>query len=88
MRAKLVRYARLKPDYDIPFSRIHLKRKIDAGTFPAPIHLGANTIAWIEDDILAWKERLRAERDAKQRPADETRDVGPAPKMTATGARR
>jgi hypothetical protein len=71
MRTKLVRYPRLKPDYDIPFSRVHLKRKVDAGTFPAPIHLGENTIAWLEDDILDWKARLLAERDAKHRPAAE-----------------
>jgi predicted DNA-binding transcriptional regulator AlpA len=65
MPTKYVRYRQLKSEYDIPFSRVHLKRLIDAQQFPPPVHLGANTIAWLEEDILAWKDRIRAERDAK-----------------------
>lgn len=65
MRSKLVRFPQLEPDYDIPFSRVHLKRLIDDERFPAPVHLGRNTIAWLEEDILAWKDRIRAQRDAK-----------------------
>lgn len=66
---RYVRFARLEPDYDIPWCRVHLKRKVVAGEFPAPVELGPNTIAWLEEDILAWKERIRQERDAKQQAA-------------------
>lgn len=62
---KFVRYAELEPKYGIPFSRTHIRRLIDAELFPAPVHLGPSTIAWPEDDILAYRDRVRAERDAK-----------------------
>jgi hypothetical protein len=63
MPTKYVRYVELKPQYGIPFCRVHLKRKIAAGEFPEPVYLGPNTIAWREEEILAWPERKRTERD-------------------------
>lgn len=76
MSTKYVRYRDLKPSYGIPFCRVHLTRKINAGEFPAPVHLGANTIAWEERDILAYGERIRAERDAKSARRAAARDAG------------
>ena len=32
----------------IPWTRVHTNRLIKAGEFPAPIRIGANTIAWDE----------------------------------------
>jgi predicted DNA-binding transcriptional regulator AlpA len=46
-------------------NRMTLKRWIDAGRFPKPVHLGPNTAAWSEDDIAAFEARIRAERDGK-----------------------
>ncbi len=63
MPTKYVRCVELKPQYGIPFCRVHLKRKIAAGEFPEPVYLGPNTIAWREEEILAWRERKRTERD-------------------------
>jgi prophage regulatory protein len=85
MATRYVRYVDLKPRYGIPFSRTHLKRLVGAGLFPAPVNLGPATIAWIEEDVLAYGERIRAERDAKQsaRRAD-ARDVGGADAGAAT----
>jgi prophage regulatory protein len=35
-------------------SRVQRWRMIRAGSFPAPIKLGKNSIGWREDDITAW----------------------------------
>jgi prophage regulatory protein len=63
---RLVRFHELATVHDIPFTRVHINRLIKAGQFPAPVRLGEHTIAWINDEIIAWKERARAERDERQ----------------------
>ena len=40
----------------VPLGRVQRWRRIKAGTFPAPIEIGPNKIAWFEDEILAWLE--------------------------------
>ena len=35
-------------------SRVQRWRRVRAGTFPAPIQLGPNSIGWWEDEIEAW----------------------------------
>jgi prophage regulatory protein len=44
------------PEVDklVPLSRVQRWRKIRAGKFPAPVQLGPNSVAWFEDEILAW----------------------------------
>lgn len=37
-------------------SRMTIWRRIRAGTFPAPIELGANSIGWLASDITEWLE--------------------------------
>ena len=34
--------------------RVQRWRRIKAGTFPAPVQLGPNSIGWYEDEIDAW----------------------------------
>jgi prophage regulatory protein len=53
-------------DKGIPYSRAHLYRLIRAKKFPEPIRLGENRIAFIEDEIDAWLEGKRTERDAPE----------------------
>jgi predicted DNA-binding transcriptional regulator AlpA len=36
-------------------SRVQLWRDVRAGTFPAPIELGPNRIAWVRAEFEAWK---------------------------------
>lgn len=37
--------------------------KVKRGEFPAPINLGARTVAWLSDDITAWMDaRIEASR--------------------------
>jgi prophage regulatory protein len=35
-------------------SRVQRWRRVRAGTFPAPVQLGPNSIGWYEDEIEAW----------------------------------
>jgi prophage regulatory protein len=38
-------------------SRSSIYDKIDKGEFPAPVSLGGRSIAWLEEEILEWRER-------------------------------
>ncbi len=45
----------------VGFSRTHLYRKINAGSFPRPVPLGPQKVAFLESEIVQWMdERLRA----------------------------
>ncbi|MGO8867320.1 MAG: helix-turn-helix transcriptional regulator [Alphaproteobacteria bacterium] len=39
-------------------SRVQLWRDIRAGKFPAPIELGANSVAWYADEVDAYLNNL------------------------------
>jgi hypothetical protein len=60
---KLIPYDRLEPDYGIRYSRDHLRRKVKAWEFPAPVQVSDARIAWLEDDILRWIDDRIAARD-------------------------
>lgn len=49
----------------IKYSKPQLWRLVKAGTFPAPIKLGAGRNAWVEDEIDRWIADRIAARDAK-----------------------
>jgi prophage regulatory protein len=34
--------------------RSEIYRRIRSGTFPAPIRLGTNAVAWLQSDLDAW----------------------------------
>ena len=45
----------------VSFSKTHIYRKIASGTFPRPVPLGPQKIAFLEQEIEQWMaERLRA----------------------------
>lgn len=44
----------------VPKSHSWLWRSVRAGTFPAPLKLSANSIAWRLGDIRAWLAQLQA----------------------------
>lgn len=49
-------------------SRSHIYSCVKAGTFPAPIHLGAQAVGWLESEVDAWlRGRVTASR-AVERP--------------------
>jgi prophage regulatory protein len=35
-------------------SRVQRWRRVRAGSFPAPVQLGPNSIGWYEDEIATW----------------------------------
>ena len=56
-------------------SRVQLWRRVRAGTFPAPIELGPNSVAWFKAEIDAWK---------RSRPRKTYRPIGaPSPDKAA-----
>ena len=55
----------LEPAKGITYSDAHLRRLEIAGKFPKPIRLGKNKIAYPEDEIDAWLEEKRRERDSE-----------------------
>ena len=61
---RLLDYPELKAKKGISYTRRHLKRKCDAGTFPKPIPVSDRRIAWIEEEIDGWLASRIAARDA------------------------
>ncbi len=52
----------------VGFSRTHLYRKINAGSFPRPVPLGPQKVAFLESEILRWMdERLDPSQPQKLR---------------------
>lgn len=48
----------------VRYSISQIYRKVRDETFPAPIRLGANRVAWPEPEIDAWINARLAERDS------------------------
>lgn len=63
MPKKLIPYAGLA-DKGIQYSRSQLSRRIREGTFPKPVQLGLQRVAWVESELDAWIEQRIAQRDA------------------------
>jgi prophage regulatory protein len=61
---KLLSFADLRAVKGISFSRAHIYRMIDKGTFPKSIQTGEKSVAFVEEEIDQWIEQKIAERDA------------------------
>lgn len=66
---KFVRYRDLNPRFGIDWSPMHVDREEKAGRFPRRVHYGANSVAWIEDEIIDWQAARIAARE--QPPIDD-----------------
>ncbi len=62
---KVIAYDLLKTVKGIGYSRDHLRRKVKAGEFPAPIAISDSRIAWIEAEIDHWLEAKVAQRSTR-----------------------
>jgi prophage regulatory protein len=60
---RVLRYSDLV-DLGIVNNRVTLRRWISAGDFPAPLKLGANSLAWRVTDVADWLASRAAERQA------------------------
>lgn len=43
---------------------VHVMREAKAGRFPQPVATGPNSIAFVEEEVLAWMEERIRQRDA------------------------
>ena len=64
MSLRLLRYADLKSEKGIPYTRMHINRLEKAGQFPKRVHLSSMTVAWVEGEIDSHIAGKMAERDA------------------------
>jgi prophage regulatory protein len=46
----------------IRYSRAQLWRKVKDGSFPRPVRLGENRVAWLSTEIDAWIDAIAAAR--------------------------
>jgi prophage regulatory protein len=60
---RILSFNDLKDKKGIRWTRQHTWREVKARRFPEPVRLGANTIAWVEDEIDAWLGQRIAERN-------------------------
>jgi prophage regulatory protein len=58
------RFPELAEVFGISFSRMHIDRLEKAGKFPQRVRLGANAVAWYEDELIAWQAARGADRKA------------------------
>ncbi len=66
---KFVRFADLRPEYGITWSRMHIDREEKAGRFPARVQFGRRAVGWLEDELIEWQNEQIAAR--KQHPDPE-----------------
>ena len=59
---RFLRYDELKQNGLVPFTRQHLGRLEKANLFPKRVQLGANTVAWREDEVARWAEERSSQR--------------------------
>lgn len=58
---KLLRFPELKGTRGIHFSRRHLLRLEDKGTFPKRVQMSENAVGWVEEEIDQYvADRIRA----------------------------
>lgn len=58
--SRFIKLAQVKEYTALSTSEIY--RRIAAGTFPAQVTLGPKSVAWVESEIIAWRDELVAQR--------------------------
>lgn len=61
---RMLSFSELKTSKGIRWTRQHVNRQVRDQKFPKPIHLGDQTVAWVESEIDAWLDERIAERGA------------------------
>lgn len=65
---RFVRFPELNARFGIDYSRMHIDRLEKCGRFPRRVPLGLNSVAWVEDEIIAWQAERIAARDRSPEP--------------------
>lgn len=47
----------------VPYHKVTIYKMIREGTFPKPIRLGPNRVAWPRSEVVAWIAERAAERE-------------------------
>ena len=66
----------------VPLSKQRIYALISKGLFPQPVAIGANAVGWRQSEVLAYLERIAAERALKA--AGVSRRRGPSPHAAIT----
>jgi prophage regulatory protein len=75
-RRKFVRFPDLRERFGLTWTRMHIDRLEKAGRFPKRVSLTNRSVAWLEDEIIAWQDERIAARDLP-------RDQEPEPPLAA-----
>lgn len=51
-RVRILTFSDIERDWKL--SRSSVYRRVEAGTFPAPVRLGPRRVGWFESDVIAW----------------------------------
>ena len=51
------------------YSRAHIARLEEAGTFPKRVKLGQHRVGWVESEIMEWMQKRIDERDIPTDPS-------------------
>ena len=65
-REKLSILRRKQVEKRTGLSRSTIYLRIQEGTFPRPINLGARAVGWLENEIEAWLTSCLENRDSRQ----------------------
>jgi prophage regulatory protein len=65
---RFVRFPELNNRFGLTWCRMHVDREEKAGRFPKRVQLGPNSVAWLEDEIIAWQAERIAARDRPPEP--------------------
>ncbi len=85
---KILRFPQLK-DHSVSYCRMHVDPLEAKGEFPLRVHLGPNSVGWVEDEVDAYIAAKIAARDSA--PVREAPPVGAkatAPSKVADPIRR
>jgi prophage regulatory protein len=63
MSVRIYRFPDLKPA-GVPFHRVHVDRLEKRGQFPRRFSYGANSVAWVAEEVDQWVQGRIASRDA------------------------
>jgi prophage regulatory protein len=76
---RVLSFDELKPQKGIRLSREQIRQKRKDGTFPEPLAMGENSVAWLESEIDAWIESRPRAIAATDNQAGPTPPVSPSP---------
>jgi predicted DNA-binding transcriptional regulator AlpA len=63
-------------------TRKALDQRVERGQFVAPVKIGSRSVAWFEDEVIAWQQQRAVEREAKRERIERERAEQEARRVT------